>query len=74
MTGGDDYEIVFTAPVSARDTIVSVASQTGVSITRIGRMIPVTPGMPAVTVRDEAGDIVEAGIGGYRHFGEDVAG
>jgi len=74
LTGGDDYEIVFTAPVSAREAIVSVASATGVSITRIGRMIPVTSGAPAVTVRDETGNIVEVGIGGYRHFGEDVAG
>ncbi|MBT4906295.1 MAG: thiamine-phosphate kinase [Rhodospirillaceae bacterium] len=74
MTGGDDYEIVFTAPVSARETIVSIASQIGVSITRIGCTIPVTSGATAVTVHDEAGDIVEVGVGGYRHFGEHVAG
>lgn len=74
LSGGDDYEIVFTAPVSARDMIVSIASKTGVSITRIGRMVPVTSGGPGVTVRDEAGDRVEVGIGGYRHFGEGDAG
>ncbi len=74
ISGGDDYEIVFTAPVSARDTIVSIASQTGVSITRIGNMVPVNDGTPAVTVRDETGDRVEVGIGGYRHFGEGDAG
>jgi thiamine-monophosphate kinase len=73
LTGGDDYEIVFTAPVSARDTIVSIASATGVSITRIGRTIPMASGTPAVRVRDETGNIVEAGFGGYRHFGEDIA-
>lgn len=73
LTGGDDYEIVFTAPVSARGAIVPIASATGVSITRIGRMIPVTSGPPGVTMRDETGNIVEVGIGGYRHFGEDVS-
>lgn len=71
LTGGDDYEIVFTAPVSVRETIVSMAPTTGVSITRIGRMIPVTSGKLGVTVRDETGNKVEVGIGGYRHFGED---
>tara|TARA_R110002110_G_scaffold414147_2_gene643324 strand:+ start:45156 stop:46169 length:1014 start_codon:yes stop_codon:yes gene_type:complete len=70
LTGGDDYEIVFTAPVSLRETIVSLAPTTGVSITRIGRMIPVTDGKPEVIVRDETGNKVEVGIGGYRHFGE----
>ncbi|MBT3808133.1 MAG: thiamine-phosphate kinase [Rhodospirillaceae bacterium] len=70
LTGGDDYEIVFTAPVSMRETVVSIAPTTGVSITRIGRMIPVTAGKPGVTVRDEAGNTVKVGIGGYRHFGE----
>lgn len=72
LTGGDDYEIVFTAPVSVRDEIVSIASETGVSIKRIGCTVPVTSGTPAVSVRDETGNIVEVGIGGYRHFGERV--
>ena len=70
LSGGDDYEIVFTAPVTLRETMVSMALTTGVSITRIGRTIPVTAGKPEVTVRDETGNKVEVGIGGYRHFGE----
>ncbi|MDA0786432.1 MAG: thiamine-phosphate kinase [Proteobacteria bacterium] len=72
LTGGDDYEIVFTAPASARDRVISIASATGVSIMRIGRTIPVTDGIPAVSVRDETDNIVEAGFGGYRHFAGDV--
>ncbi|MEP4380183.1 MAG: thiamine-phosphate kinase [Alphaproteobacteria bacterium] len=70
LTGGDDYEIVFTAPATARDTIVEIAAQTGVPITRIGRMIPLTSDTPVVSVRNETGKIVEVGSGGYRHFGE----
>ena len=73
LTGGDDYEIVFTAPESARAGMVSCASAAGVSITRIGRMIPVTSATPGVTVRDETGNLVEVGSGGYRHFGEGVS-
>lgn len=72
LTGGDDYEIVFTAPVSARAAVDSAASAAGVSVTRIGRMIPVSSGQPGVTLRDAAGNEIEVGRGGYRHFGEDV--
>ncbi|MBZ4038456.1 thiamine-phosphate kinase [Novilysobacter selenitireducens] len=37
-TGGDDYELCFTAPVHARDRIASLASSLGLGITRIGRV------------------------------------
>ena len=37
-TGGDDYELCFTAPVHARDRIVSLAARLGQGIARIGRV------------------------------------
>ena len=37
-TGGDDYELCFTAPVHARDRIASLAARLGLGITRIGRV------------------------------------
>jgi len=74
LTGGDDYEIVFTAPVSARKAVSIVAVETGVPITRIGRISKRNREGPAVAVRNAAGDIVEVGHGGYRHFGNGVAG
>ena len=37
-TGGDDYELCFTAPLHARDRIASLASSLGLGITRIGRV------------------------------------
>jgi thiamine-monophosphate kinase len=39
-TGGDDYELCFTAPASARDEIATIAVQTDTPITRIGRIVP----------------------------------
>lgn len=38
LTGGDDYELLFTAPASKRQNITAVANETGVAITRIGAM------------------------------------
>lgn len=37
--GGDDYELCFTASVSVRPQIASIAAQTGTALTRIGRMV-----------------------------------
>lgn len=38
-SGGDDYELCFTAPVSTRDAIVAAALEAGVSVSRIGRIV-----------------------------------
>ncbi|MFC5577182.1 thiamine-phosphate kinase [Lysobacter niabensis] len=37
-TGGDDYELCFTAPATAREAIARIAVETGTPITRIGRI------------------------------------
>ena len=38
-TGGDDYELCFTAPASARDAIERIATETGTPISRVGRIV-----------------------------------
>jgi len=38
-SGGDDYELCFTAPADARACITALASQLDLRITRIGRMV-----------------------------------
>lgn len=38
-TGGDDYELCFTAPSSSRDEIARIAIETDTPITRIGRIM-----------------------------------
>jgi thiamine-monophosphate kinase len=68
LGGGDDYEIVFTAPPTARDHRSTVARATGVPITRIGRMVVRNTAVSPVVVLDAQGDTLEAGDGGYRHF------
>jgi thiamine-monophosphate kinase len=38
-TGGDDYELCFTAPPSARATIETLAVETATPVTRVGRIV-----------------------------------
>lgn len=64
LTGGDDYELLFTAPSSATADLLEVARRSGVPLTAIGRMA-----MGAgVTMRDASGRVLSLGQGGWRHF------
>lgn len=64
LAGGDDYELLFTAPADAVDRIAAIARDTGVSVTAIGR---IEPGK-GVRVIDENGAPVSVTDTGYRHF------
>jgi len=37
--GGDDYELCFSVPPSRREAIAAIAAETGVQLTRIGRVV-----------------------------------
>ncbi|MDE2401111.1 MAG: thiamine-phosphate kinase [Burkholderiales bacterium] len=52
LAGGDDYELLFTAPVAQRAEVLHRAAQVGVPVTRIGRMdaLPVAATAAAATV------------------------
>ena len=47
MAGGDDYELAFTAPASARAAVAAAAASSGTPVTRIGR-IEAAPGVRLV--------------------------
>ena len=66
LTGGDDYEILFTAPKSAAANLARLAAETGVPITAIGEMVAAP--QPAVTVRDEQGRMLPLAAEGWTHF------
>jgi thiamine-monophosphate kinase len=36
LSGGDDYELCFTAPVSAREGVAAAAASCGVPVARVG--------------------------------------
>ncbi len=63
-SSGDDYEIAFTAPASARAKIRALAKSSGLKATPIGR---VERGQ-GVVVHDANGRILPFSSGGYRHF------
>lgn len=64
LGGGDDYEILFTAPPSAMQTIARVADASRVPMTRIGR---ITEGA-GVTVLDPGGRRRKLARTGWMHF------
>jgi thiamine-monophosphate kinase len=64
LVGGDDYELLFTAPADAFDAIANIARETSVPVGPIGH---VEPG-GSVRVIDERGAPIVMAEGGYRHF------
>jgi len=63
ITGGDDYEILFTAPRSKRDRIAALAQETGIAITEIGAVSQGT----GLRILDTDGTLVPIMRPGYRH-------
>jgi thiamine-monophosphate kinase len=64
LTGGDDYELAFTADPASADAIDAAARAAGIQVTEIGH---VTDGS-GVSVIDENGDEITVKTMGYRHF------
>jgi thiamine-monophosphate kinase len=64
LTGGDDYELLFTAPPDATEAIAALGERTGVAVVAIGRMVPGTE----VVVRGDDGSPMPLRQGGWRHF------
>ncbi len=65
LTGGDDYELLFTADRSHRESLDEVSEQTGTALTRIGRIVS---GSGHVRILDSAGELVPLpSQTGYRH-------
>lgn len=68
LAGGDDYELVFTAPPSARQAVQTVAQSTHTTVTRMGR---VTAGRGVVLLGVDDQPLPPGGIpvvSGFDHF------
>lgn len=63
VSGGDDYELLFTAPESARDVVSVLAGRAGLPLTRIGKMRSGS----GVDLLDAAGKIMGLDRRGYTH-------
>jgi thiamine-monophosphate kinase len=64
LAGGDDYELLFTAPAPRRDAVVAAARAAGVAVSRVGT-IRTEPGLE---ILDAAGARIELERHGYDHF------
>ncbi|MBL6600136.1 MAG: thiamine-phosphate kinase [Alphaproteobacteria bacterium] len=63
LGGGDDYELLFTAPKTARETVTKRSRDAAVDVSRIGEIVE---GL-GLTVRDGDGEVVPLDRLGYRH-------
>ncbi len=63
-SGGDDYELAFTAAASRREAVQRLAAELAIPLTRIGR---VREG-EGVSLRDASGQAVSIGRRGFDHF------
>ena len=69
LAGGDDYELVFTAPAAMRARVTEAAALAHTPVTRVGRVVPQIPGRSGVRVLNEQGREVPGHWEGYDHFG-----
>lgn len=65
LSGGDDYELCFTAPQKNRDAILHAAHTCDTPITRIGKITAQTSGLQFI---DTKGDKVSLSLSSFDHF------
>ena len=68
FSGGDDYELAFTAPRAARRAVEAASLQSQTVVTRIGQIDPVSDKGPRLRVVDAQGQLVENTFASFDHF------
>ncbi len=64
LSGGDDYELCFTAPVSMRSRILEASTHTGVPVTRIGYI----ENEKGLRIKNSEGELQHASFTSFDHF------
>jgi thiamine-monophosphate kinase len=64
LSGGDDYELCFTAVAGRKSEIEALSGQSELALTRIGKIVAGN----SVVVNDQAGKPMSAKDGGFDHF------
>ena len=67
LTGGDDYELLFTAPQAARQDLQGIAQATHTTLTRIGSITPLQSHQP-LRLLDAKGQAMQAVFASFDHF------
>lgn len=68
LTGGDDYELCFTAPSKKRSAVLAAAKRTCTEVMLVGHITSRVRSMP-VQLLDSVGKSMKVHIKGYDHFG-----
>ncbi len=68
LAGGDDYELCFTAPKPKRDAVLAAGHAQGLSVARVGEMLPRRSPSVAVLQVDSYGEAIPEPFSGYQHF------
>jgi thiamine-monophosphate kinase len=64
LTGGDDYELLFTVAPEDEAGVTALARELALPLTRVGRITAAA----GVRVIDADGELLDLGTGGYQHF------
>jgi thiamine-monophosphate kinase len=64
MSGGDDYELLFTASADREPELARIAAELNLPLTRIGEIVAEA----GLTALDQTGRPIALGAGGWRHF------
>ncbi len=68
ITGGDDYELLFTLDVKAAGALSALSIETGVALNVIGRVDPRQGTKSGACLLNEQGREIEVAEMGYQHF------
>ena len=64
LSGGDDYELVFTAPAACREQVTAAAAQAQTPVTRIGTLVTGS----GIEVFDARGQLLSGPFASFDHF------
>lgn len=67
LAGGDDYELVFTAPPDSMVAVERAAAAAAVPVTMVGRIVAATGEEPPVKVVEADGTVL-SGVDGWQHY------
>ena len=67
LAGGDDYELIVTAPRDASAAVQAAADRCGVPMTPVGRILEAEGGTPEARMVDADGTVI-SGVEGWQHF------
>lgn len=64
LSGGDDYELIFSAPPAARAAVLAASAASATPVTRVGRL----EAEPGLRLLDAQGQLIDWRVASFDHF------